>query len=553
MATIQSRRKAGSKVNAKVDARMPPKNIKSESRPQDSHGIFGYHRSSTLLSHFDIVPYRKSPTKDTSIDGELHVFGSKISSNELQRDMEASILGGDLEAWQLALLDQRQLEVLFLQAKRGPIWVCRPKTGKNLKMASGSGEASPYSLLRDRVGSIWGSLKDAPGVKHFGIFFHGCTPEEMMGALVGLEMASYKFTSIMKGHSTKPNFKVSVFGPNESILRAAQSMGQSINVSRHLVNLDATKLNPKSYALAIRQWFHGVKGVEVHIWDFERLKKENMNLLNAVGQAAVEKSHMVQISYRPTHSKPKFKQPIAIVGKGVTFDSGGLDIKPPSGMRHMKKDMGGSACVVGIANWLAASESDVACELYLGLAENSVDSQSFHPGDVIVARSGLSVEIHNTDAEGRLVLADVMDVAQTQSEKPCLLIDLATLTGAMRVAVGIDISGFFSNRDHLADIAYAKGFETGDPCWRLPLWEGYRSHLKSSFADLANASDSGFAGAITAALFLQRFVKKDMPWLHFDMNAWSDRPQGGLTDVGGNGQGVQLIAAFLDELKSKDL
>ena len=182
-----------------------------------------------------------------------------------------------------------------------------------------------------------------------------------------------------------------------------------------------------------------------------------------------------------------------------------------------------------------------------------MDQHSFRPGDVLVARNGLSVEIHNTDAEGRLVMADVMDVATNKpaGEAPLALIDLSTLTGAMRVAVGTEIAGMFANHDGLGDLALASGALTGDPAWRLPLWDNYKMQLRSSFADLANASDSGFGGAISAALFLQRFIKNQVPWLHFDLYCWTDRAVGALGDVGGNGQGVQLMIHLLENISAR--
>jgi leucyl aminopeptidase len=241
---------------------------------------------------------------------------------------------------------------------------------------------------------------------------------------------------------------------------------------------------------------------------------------------------------------------VALVGKGVCFDTGGLGIKPDAGMKLMKKDMGGSASIVGIAHWLSESGSDVACDLYLALAENAVDAHSFRPGDVLTARNGLTVEIHNTDAEGRLVMADVMDVATNKQidSAPVALIDLSTLTGAMRVAVGTEIAGMFANNDGLADLALSSGQKAGDPAWRIPLWDNYKAQLKSSFADLANASDSGFGGAITAALFLQKFLKHQIPWLHFDLYCWSDRANGAIGDSGGNGQGVQMMVRLLERI-----
>lgn len=549
-------------VQRKISPSSPGSNHKPGSKTQSlpvakartsSSDVFGFSWHSTLLDAVDVHPGRRIPSRDSSIDGEVHVLGSSIVTDKDIQHIEHEIFDGELAHWQRALLSHRGSDVLFLQAKRGPIWLVRPKFRQSeleAATATTSSASSHYAVMRDRMGALWPALRDAPGIKHLGIFLHGCSGEETMACLLGMELGAYRFTSVAKGSLPKPSFKCSVFGASNAHKAAAQGMGRSMNLARHLVNTDAAKLNPKTYAEAVARWFKGKKEVSVEIWGPERLRSEGMHLHAGVGQGAVEQSHMVHIKYRPL-SKPRFKAPVAFVGKGVTFDTGGLDIKPASGMRLMKKDMGGSASVFGIANWLVESASDVPCDLYLALAENVVDGEAFHPGDVLIARNGVTVEIHNTDAEGRLVMADVLDVAQTQSEKPCAVIDLSTLTGAMRVAVGTEIAGFFSTHEGLATLALEAGQRTGDPCWRLPLWEGYRSHLKSSFADCANASDSGFAGAITAALFLQKFIRTDIPWLHFDLYCWTDRPNGGLADIGGNGQGIQLVAALIDELSAK--
>ena len=518
--------------------------------PPSLGAVFGFSREMSVMDHFEHSSAGKLAAKPAGSDAVWHIFGSEVKD---PKKLEHEIFGSELAGWQQNLLNDRNQEALFLAVAHGPAWLSRPKLGTKQKKAAshrGQLESSGYATMRDRVGAAWPAMRDFKGIKHLAIRFHGCTNQEVLGVLTGIEIVSYKFTSIIKNQGPKPSFKVSVHGANASHVRAARAMGTSINLARHLVNVDPQKLNPLTYAESVLRWFKNSPGIKVDVWGPERLAKENMHLHLGVGQGASQESHMVHIKYRPT-GKPRFKQPVAIVGKGVTFDSGGLDIKPPSGMRLMKKDMGGSASVVGLAHWLSESESDVPCDFYLALAENAVDKNSFHPGDVITSRSGISVEIHNTDAEGRLVLADVMDVAQTHGEKPCAMIDLATLTGAMRVAVGTEIAGFFANHDGLADLAERHGAMAGDPCWRLPLWDSYKNQLKSSFADLANASDSGFAGAITAALFLQKFVKDDLPWLHFDLHCWSDRAVNG--DVGGNGQGIQMLAGLLDELSAKDL
>lgn len=547
---MAARLKSATKVKSKTSSKASATSTKSGASRM-SEGLFGFRPSSGVLSGAAVQLFSAKTTIVAGSDAEVHIFGSQLNEEAKRMELEQKILAGDISDWQKNLVQQRVHEVIFLQTKRAPVWIVRPRFS-SAAHTSGSGVLGSYGVMRDRVGGLWPTLRDAPGIKHLLVKFHGCTDEDVFAALLGLELASYRFTSLARGVSAKASFQISFVGVSEAQRRAAQAMGESMNMARHLVNLDANILNPKSYSDAVTRWFEGRRGVSVEVWGPERIVKEGMGLHAGVGQGAVEQSHMVHIRYRPI-GKSRFKAPLAFVGKGVTFDTGGLDIKPASGMRLMKKDMGGSASVVGLANWLSASESDVACDFYLALAENAVDQNSFRPGDVLRARNGLSVEIHNTDAEGRLVMADVMDVAQTHAEKPLMLIDLATLTGAMRVAVGVEIAGFFSNSDHLADLVQACSEETGDPVWRMPLWDSYKSQLRSSFADLANASDSGFAGAITAALFLQKFVKSGMPWLHFDLYCWTDRPVGALGDIGGNGQGIQMLAALIDRLTAKDI
>ncbi|MBX7230804.1 MAG: leucyl aminopeptidase family protein [Bdellovibrionales bacterium] len=308
---------------------------------------------------------------------------------------------------------------------------------------------------------------------------------------------------------------------------------------------------------------------------------ENCHLILAVGQGANHKPCLVHLSYRPsclqnslgveeskvkareqknfkkasptpdnklqykTQDKPQYKK-VAFVGKGITFDSGGLDLKPSSGMRWMKKDMGGSAALVGLAWWVAQTQPEFCCDFYLPLAENAVSQNSFRPGDVYDSKVGLKVEIHNTDAEGRLVLADAMTVAL--QDKPDLLIDVATLTGAIKAGLGSGIAGLFGNRDLWIAQMLESSQKRGDWMWPMPLFQSYQTALKSQFADLVNASE-GFGGAITAALFLQQFVQ-NCPWLHLDIYAWKDGVEGPLLESGANGQPVQALIHFLNHFNS---
>ena len=218
---------------------------------------------------------------------------------------------------------------------------------------------------------------------------------------------------------------------------------------------------------------------------------------------------------------------LALVGKGVTFDSGGLDIKPGSGMRIMKKDMGGSAHVIALSQLIMSANLPVHLKLYVPSVENAVAGNSFRPGDILTSRKGLTVEIDNTDAEGRLILADAL--ARACEESPDLLIDFATLTGAARVALGPELAPFYTDDEDIADAIEAGASESGDPVWRMPLWDPYLADLKSPIADLVN-SGGRFAGSITAGLFLKQFVEAKS-WTHFDVWAWRlgkyGRPEGG--------------------------
>lgn len=250
-------------------------------------------------------------------------------------------------------------------------------------------------------------------------------------------------------------------------------------------------------------------------------------MIHAVGQAASKDRapRLIELEWGdPKHPR------IALVGKGVTFDTGGLDIKPSAGMRLMKKDMGGAAHALALAGLVMAAKLPVRLHLLIPAVENSIAGNAFRPGDVLATRKGLTVENTNTDAEGRLVLGDALTKAGESN--PELILDFATLTGAARVALGPDLPPMFTDDETLSADLLAAGLEQNDPMWRLPLWNGYDEMLKSDIADMVNAPDGGFAGAITAALFLRRFVPKTAAWAHLDVFAWRPsakpgRPKGG--------------------------
>ncbi|MFZ2030655.1 MAG: leucyl aminopeptidase family protein [Vitreimonas sp.] len=262
----------------------------------------------------------------------------------------------------------------------------------------------------------------------------------------------------------------------------------------------------------------------------EALLDAGYPLIHAVGRAALQAPRLLHLSWGDANA-PR----LAIVGKGVTFDTGGLDIKPSSGMRLMKKDMGGAAHALALAQIVMDAKLPVRLDLFLPVVENAISGDAFRPGDIIKSRKGLTVEIDNTDAEGRLILADAL--ARASEDHPALLLDFATLTGAARIALGPDIPPFYANDDALAAELVSASIETSDPIWRMPLWDAYEGDMDSPIADLKNTGDGAFAGSIYAALFLRRFV--DAPaWAHFDIFAWApkDRPS---RPAGGEAQALR--------------
>ncbi|WP_174273847.1 leucyl aminopeptidase family protein [Sphingomonas bacterium] len=308
----------------------------------------------------------------------------------------------------------------------------------------------------------------------------------------------------------------------DGIVRIAQATA----LVRDLIDTPSADLGPVEFARAVEQ-IGAIGHAIVRTTQGEDLA-EGYPMIHAVGRAAAHhrQPRLIELEWGdPAHPR------IAIVGKGICFDSGGLDIKPSSGMLLMKKDMGGAAHALALAQLIMAARLPVRLHLLIPAAENAISADAFRPGDVLDSRQGLHVEIGNTDAEGRLVLADALTRA-CEEQPPELLIDFATLTGAARVALGPELPALFSNDDALAAELIAAGDRVGDPMWRLPLWKPYAEMLKSELADINNAGSGGFAGSVTAALFLERFVAPGVPWAHLDTFAWNPaarpgRPKGG--------------------------
>ena len=356
-------------------------------------------------------------------------------------------------------------------------------------------------------------------------------------AMIGWLTTQHKFTR----YKEKPEVeaaRVLVCGEPAKIA-AALADASAIALVRDLVDTPASDMGPadlESEAAALAK-AHGAK---LTVTRGDALD-QGYPMIAAVGRAASRdrEPRLIELIWG-NDKHPR----IAIIGKGVTFDSGGLDIKPASGMLNMKKDMGGAAHALALAKLVMGGNLPVRLHLLVPAVENSIAGNAMRPGDVLASRKGLSVEIDNTDAEGRLVLGDAL--TRAAEDKPELIIDFATLTGAARVALGPDLPALFANDDALADDLLVGGKERDDPLWRLPLWDGYDEMLKSDVADITNSPAGGFAGSITAALFLRRFVPKDVPWAHIDTFAWRPSSKPG-RPKGGAALGLRAAWAMLEQ------
>ena len=327
----------------------------------------------------------------------------------------------------------------------------------------------------------------------------------------------------------------------DEVTRAkVSSFADAAALTRDLINTPTQDMGPADLAAAVSS-LAARHGCDYREWVGEELLHDNFPTIHAVGRAATAERapRLAMLSHGDT-SAPH----IVLVGKGVCFDTGGLDLKTADGMRWMKKDMGGAAHAIGLARLILDAQLPIRLTLLIPAVENAVSGDSFRPGEVIKTRSGLSVEIDNTDAEGRLVLCDAL--AYAGEMKPDLILDFATLTGAARVALGADLPALFCNRDDIANALLVAGTHAQDPLWRMPLWRPYLIMLESYIADFANSGASRHAGAVTAALFLERFVPDAIPWCHLDVYSWNDSERPG-RPKGGEAQGLRAYFEFLKQ------
>jgi leucyl aminopeptidase len=355
-------------------------------------------------------------------------------------------------------------------------------------------------------------------------------------AALGWLLAQHRFDDYRKKTDSHPGPRVLVTGEAARIDPTVR-VAEATALVRDLVDTPAGNLGPAELEQAVRDQVSRVDA-EVRVTSGDALG-EGYPLVMAVGAAASRERapRLVEAQW----GDPKHPL-VAIVGKGVCFDSGGLDLKNATGMRLMKKDMGGAAHALALFALVAAERLPVRLHLLIPAVENAVSGNALRPGDIVRSRLGLQVEIDNTDAEGRLILADAL--ARAAGDKPELIVDFATLTGAARVALGPDLPALFANRDDLLEEIEAAAKEVEDPLWRMPLWDGYDEMLKSDIADIANATGSQMAGCVTAALFLRRFVPKEVAWAHLDTFAWRPKAKPG-RPKGGDALGLRAFFELL--------
>ena len=363
------------------------------------------------------------------------------------------------------------------------------------------------------------------------------TAQEATQLCLGFAYGLYRFDRYRSAKSDAASLE----SPINADMNFVTNAVDSLRMARDWINTPAADFGPAELSSAARHIAERHQA-EFQEWVGDDLLAANFPAIHAVGRASSHAPRMIELRWSPqtADSLPS----VTLVGKGVCFDSGGLDIKPPSGMALMKKDMGGAAVALGLGNMLMTAKLKARVRVLIPAVENSIAGNAYRPGDVLATRKGLTVEVGNTDAEGRLVLCDALALAD--AERPDLIIDFATLTGAARTALGPELPALFGTDDSLVRNFMASAAAECDPVWPLPLWSGYDDELSSKIADLNNVASSGFAGAIFGALFLRRFVTESPAWLHLDLYAWNPKERPGRA-VGAEAQGLRGTYRYLVE------
>lgn len=442
------------------------------------------------------------------------------------------------------------LPVQFVSQPKWRAWLKEQTAARRawLESSGVAGNGGDISVFPGRDGKIAGAvlvLPAKPSLWDFGALatrlpagtwkLGDPAPILPTDVAVAIGLGTWRFERY-KAKKSKPGPKI--VWPQGADKARATAIVEAISMARDLITTPSADMGPAELAAAAQALAKQHKA-KISVIVGDDLLKKNYPMVHAVGRASTRAPRLIDLTWGK-ESDPK----VTLVGKGVCFDTGGLDLKPSTGMLNMKKDMGGAATMMAVAAMVMACKLPVRLRLLVPAVENSVSGNAFRPLDVVPTRKGITVEIGNTDAEGRLILCDALHEGAT--EKPTMMVDCATLTGAARVALGTDLPALFCNDDTLADQLLASGQDVTDPMWRMPLFRGYRRLLDSKVADINNVSAGGFGGAITAALYLQEFVPNDVPWAHFDMMAWNNSSRPGRPE-GGEAQAARAIFATIEK------
>ncbi len=407
------------------------------------------------------------------------------------------------------------------------------KAGRSAIMPGNDGKLSGAVMIPSDPPSLWDYARLQKALpKASWRLASDLGDDDRLQAMLGWSLAGYRFDRYKKSDGETPRLLIG----DDTSSTDARTLAEAIYLGRNLVNTPANDMGPAELEVAARDVAERF-GADVTTIEGDALLEQNFPAVHTVGRASDRAPRVIDLTWGD-EGAPK----LTLVGKGVCFDTGGLDLKPAAGMSLMKKDMGGAATTLAVAQAVMAMKLPVRLRLLIAAVENSVAGNAFRPGDVIATRKGLTVEIGNTDAEGRLVLADLL--ALGDDEKPELMIDCATLTGAARVALGADLPALFTPDDRLADDMLKAGTKVEDPLWRLPLHKPYRDIIDSPIADINNAGAGGMAGTITAALFLKDFVTETKSWAHLDIYGWTPSPKPG-RPKGGEATAVRALVGLI--------
>ncbi|MEM1235842.1 MAG: leucyl aminopeptidase family protein [Pseudomonadota bacterium] len=434
------------------------------------------------------------------------------------------------EAWQKGL-DAQAAAWVAAQGFSGKLGQAIALPGADGVSGAAIGLGTAEARARKRDGALGGVGKLPEGIYRVDGAPKGT---DLAGFALGWLLASYRFDR----YASQGAAKAGLMAPEGVDAAQIEAIAAGEALTRDLINTPSSDMGPEELEAASRALADEF-GAEFSVILDEELLTQNFPMIHTVGRASARRPRLIDMRWGTAGPT------LTLVGKGVCFDTGGLNIKPGASMGLMKKDMGGSATVLGLARMIMVLELPVKLRVLIPAVENSIDGSAFRPQDILTSRKGLTVEINNTDAEGRLVLADALALAQ--EENPDLLVSMATLTGAARVAVGPDLAPYYTDDWAVASALEAAASRVGDPVWRLPFHAPYEAMIEPGIADLDNAPRGGFAGSITAALFLRRFTEPGTRYVHFDIYGWQPSPEP-TRPKGGVGQGARALLEALPEV-----